>query len=69
MPRFLYAEYGGISEKDAPIEGVLIDNGDKKIAVLVNPNESGMQTEIEIDGTLYYIEMHADSVATIILGE
>jgi hypothetical protein len=37
--------------------------------VLVNPNESGMQTEIEIDGTLYYVEMHADSVATIILGE
>ena len=56
-------------KKDAPIEGVLIDNGDKKIAVLVNPNESGMQTEIEIDGTLYYVEMHADSVATIILGE
>lgn len=51
----------------AKIEGVLIDNGKEKVAALVNPNDFGLQAEIEIGGTLYYIELHADSVVTVIL--
>ncbi len=51
---------------DKKIEGILIDNSDgKKIAVLINPNTHGMQTQIEIDGTLWYIEMYPDSIASI----
>ena len=49
-----------------PIEGILIENADQKIAVLVNPNEGGAQAEIELCGALYYIEMYGSSVATVI---
>jgi hypothetical protein len=48
------------------IEGVLIDNGDgKKVAILINPNEYGCQTQVEIDGQLWYLELYADSIFTI----
>lgn len=47
-------------------EGVLIENEDgKKIAVLVNPNSIAMQTQIEIDGRDWYVELHADSIVTL----
>lgn len=50
------------------IEGVLIDNRDgKKIAVIVNPNGHGCQAQMEIDGKLWYIELHADSICTIMV--
>jgi len=52
------------------IEGVLIDNQDgKKIVVLVNPNDYGLQTQIEIDGKLWYAELYADSIFTITIEE
>ena len=45
---------------------ILIDNQDgKKIAVIVNPNGKGCQTQIEIDGKLWYMELFADSISTI----
>ena len=48
------------------IEGVLIDNQDgKRTVVLVNPNNYGFQTQIEINGKLWYIELYADSMCTI----
>lgn len=48
------------------IEGVLIDNQDgKKVVVLVNPNDNAYQTQIEIDGKLWYTELYADSICTI----
>lgn len=48
------------------IEGVLIDNQDgKKIAVIVNPNDQGCQTQIEIDGKLWYAELYPDSIFTM----
>ena len=53
-------------QRKYPIEGVLIKNMNQTVAVLINSNNFGLQTEIEIDGTLYYVEMHADSVATIV---
>jgi len=50
------------------IEGVLIAQPDgKKIAVIINPNAHGCQTQIEIDGKLRYMELYADSVTTIVL--
>jgi glucosylceramidase len=53
---------------DCPIEGVLIDNGDgKKIAVIVNPNNKGFQTQIEINQKLWYVELHADCITTLII--
>ena len=52
------------------IEGVLIDNQDgKKIVVLVNPNDYSLQTQIEIDGNLWYAELYADSIFTITIEE
>ena len=52
------------------IEGVLIDNQDgKKIVVLVNPNDYSLQTQIEIDGKLWYAELYADSIFTITIKE
>ena len=50
------------------VDGVLIKNPDgKRIAVLVNPNEKGMQTQIEIGGHLFYAELAADSISTLIV--
>lgn len=51
-----------------PIEGVLIKNpSGEQVAVLVNPNTYGMQTQIEIGGRLWYAELAADSVSTLIV--
>ena len=48
------------------IEGVLIDNRDgKKIVVIINPNSHGCQTQMKIDGKLWYMELYADSISTI----
>ena len=43
-------------KENKKIEGILIDNSDGKLmVVLMNPNASGMQTQIEINGVLWYI--------------
>lgn len=47
------------------IEGILIDNG-TKVAVLINQNNHGIQAQIKIDGRLWYSELPADSISTII---
>ena len=53
---------------DWEIEGILIEQPDgKKIAVLVNPNDHGIQAQMEINGTLWYMELYADSIATVII--
>lgn len=54
-------------QRKPPIEGVLIENGSKKVCILVNPGEIGVQTEIKINGILYYLEMHKDSIFTLLL--
>ena len=56
-----------------PATGVLIENGDKKVLVLVNPARGpvgtvmteGRRTQVEIDGQWWYIELMPESVATI----
>jgi hypothetical protein len=51
-----------------PIEGFVIDNHDgKKIAVLINPNDAPLQSQITLNGKLWYVEMRADSIATLIV--
>lgn len=53
---------------DIAIEGVLIDNQDgRKVAVLVNPNDHGIQTQIEINNRFWYIELQPDSITTAII--
>ena len=49
------------------IEGVLIDNGAQKVAIIANPTGHDVQTQVEIGGKLWYIEMHADSLVTVII--
>ena len=48
------------------IEGVVIDNGGKLTAIVVNPNTFGVQTQIEIGDKLYYVELRAESIVTVI---
>ena len=58
----------GYPKHDMDIEGVMIENPDgKQSAVLVNPNNHGIQTQIEIGGQLWYVELHADSISTIVV--
>lgn len=50
------------------IEGVVIHNKNgSKVAVIVNPNTYGVQSQIEINGTLWYIELQKESISTIII--
>ena len=50
------------------IEGILIENPDgQTVLVLINPNNWGMQTQIELNGKLFYIELSADSISTVII--
>lgn len=49
-------------------EGILLDSQKgKKIALLVNPNESGMQAQLEIDGVLWYLELTPESINTVVI--
>ncbi len=51
-----------------PIEGLVIDNHDgKKIAVLINQNAAPVQSQIALNGRLWYVELEADSVSTVII--
>lgn len=46
--------------------GFLIENGDEKICVVVNPNNTKKQVQLEIDETLWYAELDPDSISTFI---
>ena len=53
-------------ENTREIEGVIIENPDGKIfAVIVNPNDRAIQTQLEIGGELFYLELYADSISTV----
>lgn len=53
---------------DRETEGIVIDNNDgKKIAVVINPNDHRLQSQIELCGKLWYIELQAQSISTIII--
>ena len=66
IPCFLHV--ANYPKRDFEIEGIVIDNSDgKKIAVLVNPNNHRLQTQVEIDGRLWYIEALENSIYTIII--
>lgn len=49
------------------VEGVVIDNGDKKVVVIVNPNNHGIQTQLELFNKRFYLELHADSISTVVI--
>ena len=49
-----------------PLCGFLIDNGNKKIAVIINQNTFKRPAQLMINGELYYIPLLADSINTII---
>lgn len=61
-------EMGAFPKYRIPVEGVVIEGGDgKDVAVLVNPNETRLQAQIKLGGSLWYLEMPADSVCTLIV--
>lgn len=47
------------------IEGVVIENDGKQTAVIVNPNSRAFQVQIELDGKLWYLELHPNSIITL----
>jgi len=49
-----------------PLCGLLIDNGSKKIAVIINPNPNKRATQLVINEELYYLPILADSISTVI---
>ena len=66
----LRLQIGKYPRYEREIEGVLIENPNgKKIAVLVNPNDHGIQTQLELDGQFWYAELHANSIFTIKIEE
>ncbi len=55
-------------EQKREIEGIVIDNGDGKMtAVIVNPNNRGVQAQIELCGKTWYLELRADSISTVVV--
>lgn len=59
---------GKYPKHDLPIEGVVIRQPEgREVAILINPNSHGMQAQIELGGTLWYVELLADSIATVIV--
>lgn len=50
------------------IEGTVIENNDgSTIAVFVNPNCGNVQTQIELCGKMWYVELQGDSISTVII--
>ena len=55
-------------KSDVDVEGVVIDNNDGKLtAVIVNPNNHGFQMQLDLCGKLWYLELQADSISTIVV--
>ena len=53
---------------DYKVDGIVIDNGDGKlVAVLVNPGQTRIQTQIKLKGQYWYIEIQANSLSTVIV--
>ena len=40
---------------------------EKTAAVLINPNSHAVQAEIKLGGALWYVELQADSISTLIV--
>ena len=55
-------------KSDVDVEGVVIDNNDGKLtAIIVNPNNHGFQMQLDLCGKLWYLELQADSISTIVV--
>ena len=65
------ASYGrhmfGYPKPCTPIEGTAIENPNNTVLVLVNPDDTKRQTQININGNWWYIELMPDSVSTVII--
>ena len=58
----------GYPSYEHKIEGFTIDKHDgKAVAVLINPNNKGIQTQLELNGALWYVELQANSISTVIV--
>ena len=66
MNMWLVGEFMGIDIKGF-VEGFLIENINEAVVVLINAEDSKKQVQVDIDGTLYYVELAADSLSKIIL--
>ena len=50
------------------ISGFMVDNHDgKKTLILINPNDTKVQTQFDIGGRLWYAELPPDSISTLII--
>ena len=65
---FFGYEVGKYPRHEEEIEGFCIDNHDGKlIAVLINPNSTGAQAQLELGGAAWYLELQPDSISTVII--
>ena len=44
--------------------GILINNGDENICVVINPNNTKKQIQLVIDGNMWYAELDPESIST-----
>ena len=65
---FFGYEVGKYPKHEEEIHGFCIDNHDGKlIAVIINPNAAGAQTQLELGGALWYLELQDNSISTVII--
>lgn len=57
-------------KQELELEGFEIDQGNgRHIAVVINQNAFGVQAQVELCGKLWYTELYADSIVTIMVEE
>ncbi|MBR4866951.1 MAG: hypothetical protein IKU11_09690 [Clostridia bacterium] len=65
FPRYKMSAY---PQPIQDVEGILVKNPDgKQIAILVNPNPTGVQVQLELAGILWYAELQGDCISTLIV--
>lgn len=59
MPMYAYPE------QNMKIEGFCVQNGEEKVLVLINPNDTKRQAQIYVNDTWWYFELTPDSISTV----
>ncbi len=49
------------------VEDFVIENENETVVVLINGEEAKKQVQVNINGTLYYIELAPDSLSKVII--
>lgn len=58
---------GNYPKAKAEPHGVMVENGDQTVLLLVNPHTDKRQVQYCVNGTWYYFELLPDTVATVVM--